>query len=95
MRHKDIKLQVRIFVEPDGSVFYAYCPELDGVHIDGETEEEAVKNCLKAIEVYLLTLLESDCPIPLGCMNNEKIREVMQHKPEPQSHICELSIAAA
>ncbi len=95
MRHKEIKLQVRIFVEPDGKAYYAYCPELDGVHIDGNTEEQAVNNCLDAIEAYLRTLLTHGDPIPLGCMDNARIQEIMQHKPEPQPHIRELSIAAA
>lgn len=95
MPYKEIKLQVRIFVEPDGNAYHAYCPELDGVHIDGETEENAVKNCLTAIEAYLLTLLAHGDPIPLGCMDDERIHEIMQHRPEPQPHIRELSLAPA
>lgn len=95
MRPEELKLKVRVFVEPDADGYYAYCPELDGVHIDGETEEDAVKNCLQAIEVYLLTLLANGGPIPIGCMDGEKINEIMQHRPEPQPHIRELSIATS
>ena len=84
-----------MFVEPDGNAFYAYCPELEGVHIDGKTEEDAVKNCLTAIEAYLRTLVAHGDPIPLGCMDDEKIHTLMQHKPAPQPHIRELSIATA
>ena len=95
MLQKEIKLQVKLYVEPDGNEYYAYCPELDGVHIDGKTEEDAVNNCLIAIEAYLLTLLAHGDPIPLGCMDDKKIHAIMQHKPAPQPHIRELSIATA
>jgi hypothetical protein len=46
-------MKVRIVIEPDEDVYVAYCPELPGCVTYGKTEEEARKNIMDAIELYL------------------------------------------
>jgi predicted RNase H-like HicB family nuclease len=46
-------MKVRVVIEPDEDVFVAYCPELPGCVTYGKTEEEARKNIVEAIELYL------------------------------------------
>lgn len=46
-------MKLRIIIEPDEDVYVAYCPELPGCVTYGKTEEEAHKNIVEAIELYL------------------------------------------
>lgn len=46
-------MNLRVVIEPDEDVFVAYCPELPGCVTYGKTEEEARKNIVEAIELYL------------------------------------------
>lgn len=46
-------MKLRVVIEPDEDVFIAYCPELPGCVTYGKTEEEARKNIIEAIELYL------------------------------------------
>jgi len=55
-----IVFEIDICVEDDGDSFYAYCPGLKGVHIDGETKEAAVKNAKIAIGLYIKSLWTRD-----------------------------------
>src|SRR6185369_1000960 len=66
MHIQTIKVSLRFFVEPDGKEFYAYCPELKGLHVGGSTEEEAVQNAKEAATAYLISLMKHNDPLPLG-----------------------------
>jgi predicted RNase H-like HicB family nuclease len=46
-------MKLRVVIEPDEDVYVAYCPELPGCVTYGKTEEEAHKNIIEAIELYL------------------------------------------
>ncbi|MFA4836482.1 MAG: type II toxin-antitoxin system HicB family antitoxin [Dehalococcoidia bacterium] len=61
---KAIDFTVQIIVEPDQGGFYAYCPALKGLHVDGETEEEALQNARDAAILYLRSLIKHGDPIP-------------------------------
>ncbi len=54
-----ITFSVDICIEEDGDSFYAYCPALKGIHIDGSTEEEALGNIKVAIELYIESLCKA------------------------------------
>jgi predicted RNase H-like HicB family nuclease len=60
-----LEFTVDIIVEPDGGVFHAYCPALKGLHVDGATEDEAVRNAVEAAEAYLASLIKHKEPIPI------------------------------
>ncbi|WP_157654007.1 type II toxin-antitoxin system HicB family antitoxin [Burkholderia ubonensis] len=62
------KVKVRIEVERDGDAYYAYCPDLKGVHVDGNTADEARNNAMLAVSAYVQSLVRHDEPIPLGIM---------------------------
>ena len=48
--------KVSVVVEKNDDGYYAWCPELDGCHTQGETFEEVTANIREAIELYLETL---------------------------------------
>jgi len=47
---------LNVIVEKDKYGYYAYCPELEGCHTQGDTFDEAMKNIKEAIELYVDTL---------------------------------------
>ena len=61
-----IDFAVQIIVEPDEGGFYAYCPALKGLHVGGDTEEEALQNARDATIAYLHSLIRHGEPIPIG-----------------------------
>ena len=61
-----IQVSVLVIVEKDGPGFYAHAPALKGLHIDGATEEEALKNAEEAIDVYFESLRKHGEPLPEG-----------------------------
>lgn len=60
------RVRVRIEVERDGDAFYAFCPDLKGVHVDGATEAEARQNAIEAVGAYMRSMVRHDEPIPVG-----------------------------
>jgi len=61
-----LKAKVRTVVEPDGDLFHAYTPDLKGVHVCGETAEEAACALHDAIRLYLASLAKHSEPVPPG-----------------------------
>lgn len=55
MSHK-----VSIVIEKDENGYYAFCPNLEGCHSQGDTFEEAMENIKEAIELYIETLSEDE-----------------------------------
>ena len=65
-RSRIIIFQIRICViEDDDGQFYAYCPELGGIHESGDTIEKAVKNAKDSAFVLLQTIVEDEVPLPM------------------------------
>jgi predicted RNase H-like HicB family nuclease len=53
-KRKQMKtFEISIIIEPDDGRFHAYVPALKGLHVDGVTREEALRNACEAIIVYL------------------------------------------
>jgi len=48
--------KISVVIENDEYGYYAYCPQLEGCHSQGDTMEEAMDNITEAIDVYLETL---------------------------------------
>ena len=61
-----IRLIVHFLVEPDEGGFHAYSPALKGLHVDGASEDEAVKNFVEAAPAYLLSVMKHGEPLPIG-----------------------------
>lgn len=66
------KYRTKIVIEPDGNDFYAYCPALKGLHVPGDTEEEALRNAKDAIVAYIASLIKHGDPIPKGVERMKK-----------------------
>lgn len=45
-------------IEPDGSEFHAWSPELPGVHTHAGTRTQALKNLKDAVRLYLDDVME-------------------------------------
>ncbi len=50
---KEIDLAFDVIIEPDEPGFHAYCPALKGLHVGGDTAEEALQNARDAITAYV------------------------------------------
>jgi predicted RNase H-like HicB family nuclease len=77
-----LKFGVLIIVDKDEPGFYSYAPSLKGLHMGGETEEEARKNAIEAAELYLKSLLKHGDPLPIDILepvNEEKNTITKKH----------------
>jgi predicted RNase H-like HicB family nuclease len=64
---KSLRLTIDIFVEPEDEVgFHAYAPAFKGLHVSGDTLEEAQHNVADALEVYIESLSKHGDPLPIG-----------------------------
>ena len=59
-------MNVVLVVENDGDGYHSYAPALKGLHMDGETEEEAYHNALVGVEMYIDSLIAHGQSLPLG-----------------------------
>ena len=59
-------MKVTVIIERDEFGYYAYCPELNGCHTQGDTLDEVLKNIKETVEVYLETLDEEERRILLN-----------------------------
>ncbi len=52
--------RLNVIVEKDKYGYFAYCPELEGCHTQGDSFDEVMKNIKEAIELYIETLSEEE-----------------------------------
>ncbi len=52
--------KLNIIVERDNDGYFAYCPELEGCHTQGDSLDEVLENIKEAIELYLETISEEE-----------------------------------
>jgi predicted RNase H-like HicB family nuclease len=55
-----MQTKLSVVIEKDDYGYYAYCPELQGCHTQGNTLEETISNIKEAMELYLETLSEEE-----------------------------------
>ncbi|MCK9194331.1 MAG: type II toxin-antitoxin system HicB family antitoxin [Nevskia sp.] len=73
MQLREIKVQIRVVVEPDEDGFHAYCPDLKGLHACGKTETDVKSNVDSAIQAYFESLLKHHHPIPVGVLVSDNL----------------------
>lgn len=61
-----LRLTFSVIIERDGGGYHAFCPAFKGLHVDGNTEKEALKNACLAANVYLHSLAMNGDPLPIG-----------------------------
>jgi len=81
-KKRKIIFQVDICIEQDGSSYHAFCPALQGIHVDGQTEKEALDNVQLAVTLYLKSLMKHGEPIPLQ-MQLVETQEVCRSQSHP------------
>lgn len=69
---RTLRLKIRFVVERDGEEFHAFCPDLKGVHVSGATETEAIEHGRQAVELYVLSMLKHDEPLPVGVVELDR-----------------------
>jgi predicted RNase H-like HicB family nuclease len=55
-----IKIRIKMLVERDGDGYYAYCPDLPGLHVGADTEEELKALAKDAAAAYLTSLVSTE-----------------------------------
>lgn len=96
---ENIGVLTLIIVEKDSDRFCSYCPGFKGVISAGDTEDEALENCLDALRLWLNAALKHGDDIPVSDVQPilQKANELSQsftwssdHEPEvipiPQLH---------
>lgn len=69
-------LKIPVIIEKDTVGYHAFCPIFKSIHVDGETEDEAFTNIEEAVDVYILSLIKHDEPIPLGVFDMKSRKEM-------------------
>ncbi len=95
MNKPTVGFKVEIMVEPDDGAYHAYCPALKGLHVGGDTEEEAVKNARDAAIAYLESLVKHGESIPVGVLVEGIPSATVMAKKRISRHTEDLQIACA
>src|SRR5437899_1280701 len=69
---RQLTLRVRFVVERDENAFHAYCPDLEGLHVGGDTFDEALENAKEAAGLYICSLIKHDEPVPVGMIHGDR-----------------------
>jgi len=83
-RTNKITFEINICIVKDDVGYHAFCPALKGVHMDGDTQEEAKENVKTAIELYINSLRKHNEPIPLQIISNDDMNNICF---KPNSHL--------
>lgn len=76
-----LKFWVKIIVEKDGEGYYSYTPSLRGIHMGGDTPEEALTSAREAAALLLKTMIEDGDPIPIDVLEKPKKEKVAVSTP--------------
>jgi predicted RNase H-like HicB family nuclease len=89
---RQLKFKVPIIVQPDGDNFYSYSPALKGLHMDGNTEKEALKNAIETAKDFLKIMIQDGIPIPLSILTWEDAKKLPDLKEKEGYYIEEIVI---
>lgn len=73
MKVRELSFRIRVLVEPDGDSFHAYCPDLKGLHVCGDSEREALEAAREAVGLYMMSLLNHGAAIPVGLVDRDEM----------------------
>ena len=73
---KQLKFEVPIIIKPDTVGFHAYSPALKGLHMDGDTEQEALENVRKTAKDFLEIMIQDGIPIPLSILSRDEAKKL-------------------
>jgi antitoxin HicB len=87
-----VKFWVRIVVEKDSNGFYSYTPSLRGIHMNGDTPEEALEIAKEAAELMLKSMLKHGDPIPIDVLGPDAGRQPSKSEDVLISQVVELEV---
>jgi predicted RNase H-like HicB family nuclease len=61
-----LTFKIAFVVEEDEGGFHAFAPALKGLHVDGNTKEEAERNLIAGIQVHIESLARHGDSLPIG-----------------------------
>ena len=61
-----VTVKVLVVLEPDEGGYHAYCPALAGLHVGGDSKQEALDHAKDGIILYLNSLARHREPLPVG-----------------------------
>lgn len=67
--------KVPIIVEFDEINYHSYSPALKGLHMDGETVEEALENARETAKTFLKIMIRDGIPIPLSIIAGTRVKK--------------------
>jgi predicted RNase H-like HicB family nuclease len=89
---KVLRFKVPIVVKKDDVGYHAFSPPLRGLHVDGDTKEEALKIGIEAAKQHLECMIEQGDMIPLSLVNNEDISRSFLLEESIIYHIADIEI---
>lgn len=66
MSQDTMGFRLEVLIEKDDPGFHAYCPALKGLHVYGDSVEEALGHAKEAATAYLESLIKHGEPVPIG-----------------------------
>ena len=72
--------RVPIIVEFDTVNYHSYSPALKGLHMDGDSEKEALENARKTAKDFLEIMIRDSIPIPLSILTREEAKRLPASK---------------
>jgi predicted RNase H-like HicB family nuclease len=89
---KTLKFRVPIIVKFDTINYHSYSPALKGLHMDGETEKEALENARKTAQDFLEIMIHDGIPIPLSILTWKEAKVIPDSKPKEGYYEEEITI---
>jgi predicted RNase H-like HicB family nuclease len=68
--------RVPIVVEFDAVNYHSYSPALKGLHMDGDTEKQALDNALATAKDFLQVMIQEGIPIPLSILTWDEAKKL-------------------
>jgi predicted RNase H-like HicB family nuclease len=72
--------RVPIIVEFDTVNYHSFSPALKGLHMDGETEKEALENARETAKDFLQIMIQDGIPIPLSILTWEEAKKLPERE---------------
>ena len=92
LNQKTLIFRVPIIVEFDTINYHSYSPALKGLHMDGETEKEALENARKTAKDFLKIMIHDCIPIPLSILTWKEAKKLPASKPKEGYYEEEITI---
>lgn len=72
-KKQKLNFKVPLVIKKDTVGYHVFSPPLKGLHVDGDTPEEALKIGIEAAKLHLQTMIEYGDSIPLSLINDEDV----------------------